>query len=591
MSTVQAIYNGAIISLSNTATPYYYGLFKKAVMEGKVPINRKIEAQMNRIDMLIENPNIYYSRQPVEGYIQYCESELCLTDGSPMKVLDSYKLWAEDILGWFFFSDRSVYEINPDGHGGRYVKKKILKRLRNKQFLIVGRGGSKTLYDTSIQSYFQNIDPSTTDQVVTAPTMRQSEETLNPLKTAIMKARGPLFKLLTKGSLQNTTGNVKDRKMLCSTKKGIENFITNSVIRILPMRIDALQGLRCKIATVDELLSCDIRESPIDAIAQGCSKLDDWLIIVTSSEGTVRNGCGDTIEMELDNILKGEYFAPEVSIWWYRLDNVEEVGKPAMWPKANPNIGITVTYETYQLDVERAEKVPSVRNDILAKRFGIPTEGYTYFFAYEETLPHGNANFWQMDCYLGADMSQGDDFCSFLFLFPLPDERFGIKTINFISSYTFSKLPMGPRAKYEEFIKEGSLYVKDGTNLPMVQVYDDVIEYIEANEYSVLGFGYDPYNAQEFVNRWIIEHGEYGCQKVPQGVKTETVPLGELKKLAEQRKLIFDQSIMSFGMGNAITLEDTNGNRKLWKKRRDDKIDPVAAMIDAYVAYKHMSIF
>lgn len=575
------------MALSNTAVPRYYGEFREKVIQGEIPVNKEISMEMNRIDDLIANPGIYYDDKAVEGWIKYCEGELTLTDGSDLHLLDTFKLWGEQVFGWYYFVERSVYEPNPDGHGGHYVKKTIKKRLINKQYLIVGRGAAKSLYDSCVQSYFQNIDTTTTDQIVTAPTVRQSEEILTPIKTAITRARGPLFQFLTEGSLQNTTGSKANRVKLTSTKKGIENFITGSIIRIIPMSIDKLQSLRCKIATVDEWLSGDIREDPIGAIEQGASKNDDWLIIATSSEGTVRNGAGDTIKMELMDILKGEYINPHVSIWWYKLDSVDEVAYPEMWMKANPNIGKTVTYETYQLDVDRAEKAPAARNDILAKRFGLPMEGYTYYFTYEETLPHPHRSFWQMPCALGGDLSQGDDFCSFAFFFPLRNNRFGVKTRNYISSRTLNKLPAAMRIKYEQFMREGSLIVLEGTVLDMMQVYEDLDAHIVQCGYDVRCFGYDPYNAKEFVERWAAENGPYGIEKVIQGAKTESVPLGELKKLAEDRLLIFDEELMTYAMGNCITMEDTNGNRKLLKKRYEQKIDAVASMMDAYIAYKH----
>lgn len=575
------------MALSNTAVPRYYGEFREKVIRGEIPVNKEISMEMNRIDDLIANPGIYYDDKAVEGWIKYCECELTLTDGSDLHLLDTFKLWGEQVFGWYYFVERSVYEPNPDGHGGHYVKKTIKKRLINKQYLIVGRGAAKSLYDSCVQSYFQNIDTTTTDQIVTAPTVRQSEEILTPIKTAITRARGPLFQFLTEGSLQNTTGSKANRVKLTSTKKGIENFITGSIIRIIPMSIDKLQSLRCKIATVDEWLSGDIREDPIGAIEQGASKNDDWLIIATSSEGTVRNGAGDTIKMELMDILKGEYINPHASIWWYKLDSVDEVAYPEMWMKANPNIGKTVTYETYQLDVDRAEKAPAARNDILAKRFGLPMEGYTYYFTYEETLPHPHRSFWQMPCALGGDLSQGDDFCSFAFLFPLRNNRFGVKTRNYISSRTLNKLPAAMRIKYEQFMREGSLIVLEGTVLDMMQVYEDLDAHIVQCGYDVRCFGYDPYNAKEFVERWAAENGPYGIEKVIQGAKTESVPLGELKKLAEDRLLIFDEELMTYAMGNCITMEDTNGNRKLLKKRYEQKIDAVASMMDAYIAYKH----
>ncbi len=574
------------MTLSNTATPYYYGKFRDAVIKGEIPVNREISMEMNRIDDLIANPGVWYDDQAINGFIAYCENELTLTDGGDLELLDTFKLWAEQIFGWYYFVERDVWQPNEEGSGGQYIKKMIKKRLINKQYLIVARGAAKSMYGSCIQSYFLNIDVSTTHQITTAPTMKQSEEVLSPIRTAITRARGPLFKFLTEGSLQNTTGSRANRQKLASTKKGIENFLTGSLLEIRPMSINKLQGLRCKVATVDEWLSGDIREDVIGAIEQGASKLDDYLIVAMSSEGTVRNGSGDTIKMELMDILKGEYVNPHVSIWYYRLDDVQEVTDPEMWVKANPNLGKTVTYETYQLDVERAENAPAVRNDILAKRFGIPMEGYTYFFTYEETLPHRKKEFWKMPCALGGDMSQGDDFCAFTFLFPLPDGSFGVKTRSYITSLTLSKLPGAMRQKYEEFMRENSLVILEGTVLDMMEVYEDLDQYIQDNEYEVMCFGFDPYNAKEFVERWEAENGPFGIVKVPQGAKTETVPLGELKILSEERMLIFDQELMCFAMGNCITLEDTNGNRKLMKKRRDQKIDNVAAMMDAYVAYK-----
>ena len=574
------------MALSNTAVPKYYGMFRDAVIRGEIPVCKEIVMQMNRIDALIADPRYYYDSKAIDGFIAYCECELTLTDGSDLVMLDTFKLWAEDALSWFYFEERSVYVPNVDGHGGHYVMKRIKKRLRNKQYLIIGRGAAKTVYESCIQSYMENIDMSTTDQIVTAPTMRQADEVMSAIRTAMVRSRGPLFKFLTAGSIQNTTGSKANRQKLASTKKGIENFINGSIIEIRPMSIDKLQGLRCKYATVDEWLSGDVREDVIGAIEQGASKIKDYLIIATSSEGTVRNGAGDTIKMELMKILTGEYPAPNVSIWWYKLDNIDEVADPAMWAKANPNIGKTVGYDVYQLDVERAEHNPSVRNDILAKRFGLPMEGYTYFFTYEETLVHRPRNFWQMPCSMGADLSQGDDFCSFTFLFPLRGGAFGVKTINYISAYTLMKLPAALREKYEEFIKEGSLYVMDGTVLDMMIVYEDLIHHIDERGYDVRCMGYDPYNAKDFVARWEVENGPFGIEKVIQGSKTESVPLGELKKLAEQRLLLFDESMMQFAMGNCITIEDTNGNRKLYKKRREQKIDAVAAMMDAFVAYK-----
>lgn len=574
------------MALSNTAVPKYYGMFRDAVMNGDIPVCETISLEMNRIDGLIENKNIYYDPAPVEGWIRFCENELTLTDGGDLHLLDTFKLWGEQVYGWYYFVDRTVYKPNKNGHGGRYVRKRIKKRLTTKQFLIVARGAAKTVYGECHQSYGLVCDTSTTHQVTTAPTMKQAEEILAPFRTAITRARGPLFKFLTDGSLQNTTGSKANRTKLASTKKGIESFITGSLLEVRPMSIAKLQGLQNKYSTVDEWLSGDIREDVIGALEQGASKLDDYLIIAMSSEGTVRNGSGDTIKMELMDILKGEYYAPHVSIWWYKLDSIDEVANPEMWIKAQPNIGKTVSYEVYQLDVERAEKAPAARNDILAKRFGIPMEGYTYFFTYEETLPHKNRDFWQMPCAMGGDLSQGDDFCSFVFLFPLSNGCFGIKTRNYISSLTLMKLPGAMRTKYEEFIKEGSLIVLEGTVLNMMEVYDDLDEHIISTGYDVRCFGYDPYNAKTFVERWETENGPFGIEKVIQGAKTESVPLGELKKLSEERMLLFDEAMMTFAMGNCITLEDTNGNRKLWKKRRDQKIDAVAAMMDAYIAYK-----
>ena len=574
------------MALSNTAVPKYYGQFRDAVIRGEIPVCREISMEMNRVDDLIANPGIYYDDKAVEGWIKYCENELTLTDGSDLNLLDSFKLWGEQIFGWYYFVDRTVYEPNEDGHGGHYVNKTIKKRLINKQYLIIARGAAKSQYESYIQSYFLNVDTSTTHQVHTAPTMKQAEEVLSPMRTAITRSRGPLFKFLTEGSLQNTTGSKANRVKLASTKKGIENFLTGSLVEIRPMTIDKLQGLNSRINTVDEWLSGDIREDVIGALEQGASKNDDYLIVAVSSEGTVRNGPGDTIKMELMDILKGEYINPHVSIWWYRLDSVDEVSNPDMWVKANPNLGKTVTYETYQLDVERAEKAPAARNDILAKRFGIPMEGYTYYFTYEETLPHRRRDFWQMPCALGADLSQGDDFCSFTFLFPLSNGAFGVKTRNYISSLTLSKLPPAMRFKYDKFMKEGSLVVLEGTVLDTMEVYDDLDKHITDCDYDVRCFGYDPYNAKDFVNRWASENGPFGIEKVIQGVKTESVPLGELKKLAEERMLLFDEELMTFTMGNCITMEDTNGNRKLLKKRYEAKIDAVAAMMDAFVAYK-----
>ena len=574
------------MALSNKATPRYYGKFRDAVIRGEIPVCKEISMEMNRIDELIANPGIYYDDQAVEGFIQYCENELTLTDGEDLHLLDSFKLWAEQIFGWYYFVERSVYVPSEDGHGGRYVNKRIKKRLTNKQYLIVARGAAKSMYASCIQSYFLNVDTSTTHQITTAPTMKQSEEVLSPIRTSITRARGPLFKFLTEGSLQNTTGSKANRMKLASTKKGIENFLTGSLLEIRPMSIDKLQGLNSRINTVDEWLSGDVREDVIGALEQGASKNDDYLIVAISSEGTVRNGPGDTIKMELADILKGDYQNPHVSIWWYKLDSIDEVPDPEMWPKANPNIGKTVSYETYQLDVDRAEKAPAARNDILAKRFGIPMEGYTYYFTYEETLPHRKRDFWKMPCALGADLSQGNDFCSFTFLFPLANGSFGIKTRNYISSTTLMKLPSAMRIKYDEFMNEGSLVVLEGTILDMMDVYDDLDQHIVDCEYDVRCFGFDPYNAREFVERWERENGPFGIEKVIQGAKTESVPLGELKNLSEQRMLLFDEDLMSYAMGNCITLEDTNGNRKLLKKRYEAKIDPVAALLDAFVAWK-----
>ncbi len=574
------------MSLSNTAVPKYYGAFREAVMRGEIPICREIEMEMHRIDDMIANPGLYYDDQAIDGFIAYCEQELTLTDGSPVHLLDTFKLWAESIFSWFYFVERSVYEPNPDGHGGRYVLKRIKKRLVNKQYLIVARGAAKSMYASFIQNYFLTIDTSTTHQITTAPTMKQAEEVMSPIRTALTVSRGPLYKFLTEGSLQNTTGAKSKRAKLVSTKKGIENFMTGSLLEIRPMSIAKLQGLRTKVATVDEWLSGETREDVIGAIEQGASKIDDYLIVAISSEGTVRNGIGDTIKMELMSILRGEYINPHVSIWYYRLDDLNEVGNPEMWVKANPNIGITVKHEVYQLDVERAEKAPAARNDILAKRFGIPMEGYTYFFAYEETIKHKFREYWRLPCALGGDLSRGDDFCAFVFLFPLADGTFGIKTRNYISSLTYNKLQQALYLKYQDFIKEGSLVVMEGTILDMMVVYDDLDRFIEEQQYDVCAFGYDPYNAKEFVERWCSENGQYAVEKVIQGAKTESVPLGELKKLAEERMLLFDEDVMSFAMGNCITIEDTNGNRKLLKQRYEQKIDPVAAMMDAFVAYK-----
>ena len=574
------------MALSNTAVPKYYGMFRDAVVRGEIPICKEISMEMNRIDDLIANPGIYYDDQAIDGFIKYCENELTLTDGSDLKLLDVFKLWAEQIFGWYYFVERSVYEPSHDDQPGQYIKKTIKKRLINKQYLIVARGSAKSMYASCIQNYFLNVDTTTTHQITTAPTMKQAEEVISPIRTAITRARGPLFKFLTEGSIQNTTGSKANRVKLASTKKGIENFLTGSLLEIRPMSINKLQGLRTKIATVDEWLSGDIREDVVGAIEQGASKVDDYLIIAISSEGTVRNGSGDTIKMELMDILKGEYNAPHVSIWYYKLDSIDEIANPDMWVKANPNLGKTVSYETYQLDVERAEKAPAARNDILAKRFGIPMEGYTYYFTYEETLPHRKQDFWQMPCSLGIDLSQGDDFCSFTFLFPLSNGCFGIKTRNYISSLTLLKLPTAMRLKYDQFMQEGSLIVLEGTVLDTTEVYDDIDRHITECGYDVRCLGYDPYNAKEFIERWELENGAFGIEKVIQGSKTETVPLGELKKFSEERMLLFDEELMTFAMGNCITLEDTNGNRKLYKRRYDQKIDPVAAMMDAYVAYK-----
>lgn len=574
------------MALSNTATPYYYGKFREAVLNGEIPVNREVSLEMNRIDDLIANPNIYYDDKAIEGYVKYCEFELTLTDGADLHLLDTFCLWAEQIFGWYYFVERSVYTPNEDGHGGHYVNKLIKKRLTTKQYLIVARGGAKSMYAYTIHAYFLNVDTTTTHQITTAPTMKQADEVMSPFRTAIIRSRGPLFKFLTEGSLQNTTGSRAQRQKLASTKKGIENFLTGSLLEVRPMSINKLQGLRPKVSTIDEWLSGDLREDVVGAVEQGASKMDDYLIVAISSEGTVRNGSGDTIKMELADILKGEYQAPHVSIWHYKLDDIEEVSNPATWLKAQPNLGKTVTYDTYHLDVERAEKAPASRNDILAKRFGIPMEGYTYFFTYEETLVHRPREFWGMPCALGADLSQGDDFCAFTLLFPISDYAFGIKTRSYITSLTLMKIQAAMRAKYDEFINEGSLHVMDGTVLDMMEVYDDLDAFIITNEYDVRCLGFDPYNAKEFVSRWEIENGSYGIEKVIQGARTESVPLGELKILAEERKLIFDEALMSFAMGNAVTLEDTNGNRKLLKKRAEEKIDNVSAMMDGYVAYK-----
>jgi phage terminase large subunit-like protein len=574
------------MGLSNTATPKYYAQFRAEVIKGNIPVNNEISMEMNRIDDLVANRGIYYDEEAVEGFIEYCENELTLTDGADLVLLDTFKLWSEQIFGWYYFVERSVYEPSADNHGGHYVRKMIKKRLINKQYLIVARGGAKSMYASCVQNYFLNVDTSTTHQITTAPTMKQADEVMSPIRTAITRARGPLFQFLTEGSIQNTTGSRANRVKLASTKKGIENFLTGSILEVRPMSIDKLQGLRPKVSTVDEWLSGDIREDVVGAIEQGASKLDDYLIVAISSEGTVRNSSGDTIKMELMNILKGEYINPHVSIFYYRLDNIDEVSNPAMWIKAQPNLGKTVTYEAYQLDVERAENAPATRNDILAKRFGIPMEGYTYFFTYEETLPHRKREFWSLPCAMGADLSQGDDFCAFTFLFPLAGEIYGIKTRCYISSLTLMKLPGAMRIKYDQFIQEGSLMVLECAVLDMMSVYDDLDKFIQDCQYDVRCFGFDPYNAKEFVTRWQTENGEYGITKVIQGVKTESVPLGELKTLSEERMLIFDQELMSFAMGNAITLEDTNGNRKLLKKRYDQKIDSVSALMDAWISYK-----
>ncbi len=580
------------MALSNTAVPKYYGMFRDAVLRGDIPVCREIALEMNRIDELIANPGIYYDDEAVEGWVNFCETELTLTDGSDLNLLDSFKLWAEQIFGWYYFVEKTVYEPNSDGHGGHYVNKTIKQRLVNKQYLIVARGAAKSMYGSTIQNYFLNVDMTTTNQITTAPTMLQAEEIMSPIRTSITRSRGPLFKFLTDGTLQNTTGTKMNRCKLASTKKGIENFWTGSLLQVRPMNVDKLQGLRVKCATIDEWLSGDTREDVIGAIEQGAAKeqnslgTNDYLIVAISSEGTVRNGIGDTIKMELMDILKGEYYNPHVSIWWYKLDSIDEVGNPDMWIKANPNLGKTVKYETYQLDVERAEKAPAARNDILAKRFGLPMEGYTYYFTYEETIPHRKRDYWQMPCAMGADLSQGDDFCSFTFWFPLSSGCFGVKTRNYISSLTLMKLPAAMRVKYDRFMNEGSLIVLEGAVLNMLDVYDDLDRYIENCGYDVRCFGYDPYNAKEFVERWASENGPYGVEKVIQGVKTESVPLGELKKLAEERMILFDEEIMQYAMGNCVTMEDTNGNRKLYKKRYEHKIDAVASMMDAYIAYK-----
>ena len=574
------------MALSNTATPIYYGRFRDAVIRGEIPVCEEISMEMNRIDALIANPGIWYDDKAILGFVHYCENELTLTDGEDLHLLDSFLLWAEQIFGWYYYVDRSVYIPSPDGHGGHYENRRIKKRLINKQYLIVARGAAKSMYASCIQNFFLNVDTATTHQITVAPTMKQADEVMSPIRTSITRARGPLFKFLTEGSLQNTTGSRANRVKLAATKKGIENFLTGSMLEVRPMSIDKLQGLKCKVATIDEWLSGDIREDVIGAIEQGASKNDDYLIVAISSEGTVRNGSGDTIKMELMDIHKGEYENPHVSIWWYKLDNIDEVNNPDMWRKANPNIGKTVSYEVYQLDVERAEKAPATRNDILAKRFGIPMEGYTYYFTYEETLPHRKRDYWGMACSMGGDLSQGNDFCSFTFLFPLKNGSFGVKTRNYITEHTLQKLPSAMRAKYDEFIKEGSLIVMPGTVLDTMQVYDDLDNHIQEREYDVRSFGFDPYNAREFVERWETENGPFGIEKVPQGAKTESVPLGELKNLAEDRMLLFDEELMTFTMGNCIAMEDTNGNRKLLKKRYEAKIDAVAAMMDAFIAFK-----
>lgn len=574
------------MALSNTAVPKYYGAFRDKVLRGDIPVNREIEMEMNRIDALIDDPKIYYDGAKVEGFIKFCENELTLTDGSDLKLLDTFKVWAEQIFGWYYFVDKTVYEPHPEGKGGRFVKKSVKKRLTNKQYIILARGGAKSMYVECIQAYFMIVDTSSTHQITTAPTMTQAEEVMSPFRTAITRSRGPVFKFLTDGSLNNTTGSKANRTKLASTKKGIQNFLSSSLLEVRPMSIDKLQGMRCKVASVDEWLSGDVREDVIGAIEQGASKVDDYLILAISSEGTVRNSIGDSMKMELSSILKGDYYAPHTSIWHYKLDDIKEVADPSMWPKANPNIGLTVSYETYQKDVERAEHSPANRNDILAKRFGIPMEGYTYFFTYDETVPHRKQEFWGMSCSLGADMSQGDDFCAFTFLFPLNDGTFGVKTRSYVSENTMLKLPKAARIKYQEFLDEGSLQVLDGTILDMMEVYDDLDSFIEDNQYDVCCLGFDPYNAKSFVERYSRENGAAGITKVPQGAKTESVPLGELKRLSEDRALRFDEALMSYAMGNSITLEDTNGNRKLYKKRHDQKIDNVAAMMDAFVAYK-----
>ena len=576
------------MTLSNTATPYYYGKFRDAVLRGEIRVNRFISMEMNRIDNLIKNPGVYYDEDAIKGYVNFCNNELTLTDGGDLELLDHFKVWAEQVFGWFYFVEKSVYEPGANGSKGHYVRKRIKKRLINKQYLIVGRGAAKSMYGSTIQNYFLNIDTSTTHQIVTAPTLKQTEEILSPIRTSIIRARGPLFKFLTEGSLQNTTGSKANRKKLTPTKKGVENFLTGSLIEPRAMSIAKLQGLRCKISTVDEWLSGDIREDVIGALEQGASKVDDYFILATSSEGTVRNSVGDDIKMELVNILKGNYNNPHVSIWYYRLDDIDEIADPETWIKANPGLGTTVSYETYQQEVERAENVPAARNDILAKRFGIPMEGYTYYFTYNETIPHPKRSYWQMPCTMGCDLSQGDDFCAFTFLFPLSPTEFGVKTLNYISENTLMKLPGAIRLKYDDFMAEGTLRVLNGTILDMMEVYEDLDQFIIQNDYDVLGIGYDPYNAKTFIERWERENGPYGIVKVPQGFKTESVPLGEIKKLAEQRLLLFDEEIMAFTMGNSIALQDTNENRKLYKKRQEHKIDSVAALLDAFICYKEV---
>jgi len=572
--------------LSNTATPKYYGKFRESVLRGEIPVCETISLEMNRIDKLIEDPQFYYDGDAVERFIAFCENELTLTDGTDLHLMDTFKLWAESIFGWYYFQEGSVYEIDQDGHGGHFVQKSIKKRLVNKQYLIVPRGAAKSMYDSCIQAYFLVVDRETTSQITTAPTMRQADEVLSPIRTAITRSRGPLFKLLTEGSLQNTTGSKADRQKLASTKKGIEDFMTNSLLEIRPMSVDKLQGMRPKVTTIDEWLSGEIREDVVAAVEQGASKLDDWLIVATSSEGTTRNGPGDTIKMELMKILKGEYDNPHVSIWYYRLDDIKEVADPELWIKANPNLGKTVSYETYKLEVERAENNPSTRNDMLAKRFSIPMEGMTYFFTYEQTLPHSKTDFWNMPCAMGCDLSQGDDFCAFTFLFPLRYGRFGVKTRCYVTSKTMYELPGATRIKYDEFIKETSLAVLEGSVLDMNEVYDDLDNFITKNRYDVRAVGYDPYNAKDFIGRWALENGEFGIEKVIQGARTESVPLGDIRNLADDKLLVFDQSLMTYCMGNCIAIEDTNGNRKLAKRRYEHKVDAVAALLDAYVAYK-----